>query len=306
MGRLKSLPPAPFAASDFPARYRALCAHLAMARERRYSSTLVERLHALVVRGHHELYGASAPNSAALTRFFNADFPRLVREQWRVFGLACLLFFGPLIGLMAAVYAYPDLAPVIVSPEQLSEVQGMYSADNAVLGRNAAESNFRMFGFYIWNNVRIGFQTFAGGIFLGLGTLFFLLFNGVYIGTLIGFLMQEGLGTQIWSFTSGHGAFELTAIAISGAAGFKLGGALLAPGARSRRAALVSEGSVAFKLAGGAALMFLIAALIEAFWSPIVVSDARVKYAVGALMWVLVIGYFSLAGRRYTGQSHAA
>jgi len=297
--RLKgNLPLQEFPAIEFPARYRALCSHLAIARERRYSSTLVERLQALVVLGHRALYGASLPNSDGMLRFFNSDFARLVREQWRVISLASLLFFGSLFGLMAAVYAYPDLAAIIVSPEQLAEVQRMYAADNPQLGRNEAESNFRMFGFYIWNNVRIGFQTFAGGIFLGLGTLFFLLFNGIYLGTIVGFLMQVGLSTQIWSFTSGHGAFELTAIAISGAAGFKLGSALIAPGPRSRRAALVTEGSVAFRLAGGAALMFLIAALIEAFWSPLVLPDVRVKYLFGGVMWILVLGYFGLAGRQ--------
>ena len=39
-----------------------------------------------------------------------------------------------------------------------------------------------MFGYYIRNNTGIGFQTFAGGLLLGLGTLFFLVFNGFYIG----------------------------------------------------------------------------------------------------------------------------
>ena len=36
----------------------------------------------------------------------------------------------------------------------------------------------RMFGFYIRNNIGVAFQCFAGGLFLGLGSLFFLAFNG--------------------------------------------------------------------------------------------------------------------------------
>ena len=39
-----------------------------------------------------------------------------------------------------------------------------------------------MFGFYIFNNVRIGFQTFASGLVFGLGTILYLLYNGVFIG----------------------------------------------------------------------------------------------------------------------------
>ena len=36
-----------------------------------------------------------------------------------------------------------------------------------------------MFGFYIKNNMGVGFQTFAGGLFAGLGSLVFLTFNSL-------------------------------------------------------------------------------------------------------------------------------
>ena len=42
-----------------------------------------------------------------------------------------------------------------------------------------------MFGFYILNNVSIGFRSFAGGIIFGLGTIFFLVFNGLILGGVV-------------------------------------------------------------------------------------------------------------------------
>jgi uncharacterized membrane protein SpoIIM required for sporulation len=281
---------------DFPACYRALCGHLALARERRYAPTLVDRLHALVVRGHHALYGASAPASAGFLAFVGGGFARLVRQEWRVVLLASALFFGPLLGLLGIVQIYPDFAAVVVGPDQLAQVQSMYDPDNEALGRVDAQSNFQMFGFYVWNNVRIGFQTFAGGVLAGLGSVFFLLFNGVLLGTIIGHLTQVGLGPQIWSFTAGHGSFELLAIAISGAAGLKLGSAVLAPGLRTRRAALVHHGAIAFRLIGGASLMFLVAAFIEAFWSPLQLATPLPKYLIGVLLWSLLLAYLLRAG----------
>ena len=287
---------APLAAADVPAAYRALCNHLALARERRYGPTLVERLHQLVLRGHHALYAAAAPAQQGLGHFLTAGFPALVRRERRALGLACLLFFGPLLGLLAAIQIWPDFAAVVIPPEQLAQLQRMYSPDNPHLGRREAAGSFEMFAFYVWNNVRIGFQTFAGGALLGLGSVFFLLFNGVFIGAVLGHLSQVGLGTQIWSFVAGHSALELGAIVISGGAGMKLGGALLMPGPRSRRSALVAEGRVAFRLVGGAALMFLAAAVVEGFWSPLTL-DPPLKYGVGALLSLLVLAYFCLAGR---------
>ncbi len=286
-------------AGEVPAAYRALCNHLALARERLYGPNLVERLNQLVLRGHHALYEAAAPAQEGFLHFITVGFPALVRREWRVLALASLLFFGPMLILEIAVQRYPDFASVVVSPEQLAKFREMYSPTNEHIGRSSATSSFEMFAFYVWNNVRIGFQTFAGGVLAGLGTIFFLLFNGLYLGTIEGHLIQVGLGTQILSFTAGHSALELGAIAIAGAAGLKLGGALLAPGRRSRRLALIEDGRIAFRLMGGAALMFFAAAIIEGFWSPLRL-DPFIKYSVGIAMCVVVLLYFVFAGRGVT------
>lgn len=298
--RRKAANPTPAAtlpAADFPGAYRALCAHLALARERCYSPQLVERLHELVLRGHHVLYGAHPAATPGVLAFLASGFPALVRREWRLVALASLLFYGPFLGLLLAIQLYPEFAYVVMTPEQLAEAQAMYDPAREVLGQREAAGSFEMFAYYIWNNVRIGFQTFAGGVAFGLGTLFFLLFNGVYIGTFVGHLTQVGLGPQIWSFVAGHSALELTAIVISGAAGLKLGFALLAPGPRSRRAALVADGAIAFRLVGGAACMFFAAAVVEGFWSPLQFGQPWIKYAVGLLLAVAVLAYFLGAGR---------
>ncbi len=284
--------------ADIPARYRALCAQLSLARERRYAPALIERLHALVQAGHHVLYGAQPSGGLGFVAFVSGDFSRLVRQQWRPILLAVVLFFGPLLGLIAAIQIHPELASVIVTPEQLSQAETMYRPDAERLGQRPASSAVEMFGYYVANNAKIGFQTFASGVLLGLGSLFFLIFNGVVLGTVIGHLTEVGLGPQIWSFVAGHSALELTAIAISGGAGFKLGWALLAPGRRSRRLALVEEGRIGLRLAAGAALMFIAAAAVEAFWSPLVLLDPRPKYWVGVLGWLLLGIYLLQVGRR--------
>jgi uncharacterized membrane protein SpoIIM required for sporulation len=284
--------------AEVPAAYRALCSHLALARERGYGPALVARLHRLVLDGHHVLYGAKAGPRAGAVEFLLRGFPRLVRREWRAVGLASLLFFGPLLGLLALIQFKPEFAAVVLSAGQAAEIEQMYDPGNDRLGRRGAEDDSLMFGYYIWNNVRIGFQTFAGGMLFGLGSLFFLLLNGVMIGTVLGHLTQVGLGAQIWSFVAGHSALELVAIAISGGAGFKLGGALLLPGLRSRRRALAEEGRIALRLMAGAAAMFLAAAAVEAFWSPLPMDDPRPKYAVGIVAWILVLAWLGLAGRR--------
>lgn len=176
----------------------------------------------------------------------------------------------------------------------------MYDPTNRKPGRDAwrqSDTDFAMFGFYVMNNVGIAFRTFALGLVVGVGSLFILVFNGLMIGAAAGHLTTLGYGETFWPFVSGHAALELTAIAVSGAAGLLLAAALLAPGQRRRRDALRENALEAVKLVAGALAMLVLAALIEAFWSGATVTDPLIKYLVGAIWWVLLILYFAFAGR---------
>jgi len=283
--------------AEVPQAYRHVCQHLALARDREYSPDLVDRLNRLALRGHHLLYGARGSRGARAIEFLVAGFPRLVRAERALVIAAACLFFGPLFLLLAALQSYPDFVYYLMPPEALAKFQEMYNPGNKRHGMRDADDNVAMFGFYIWNNVKIGFQTFAGGIAFGLGSIFYLVSNGVLIGATAGYITQVGYGTPFWSFVSGHSAMELVAIVISGAAGLRLGGALVAPGQRSRKAALVAAAQPAVRLMYGAAGMFLIAAFIEAFWSPLTAFPPVTKYVVGAILWGIVLGYFLFGGR---------
>ncbi|GIZ11272.1 stage II sporulation protein M [Pseudomonas sp. NCCP-436] len=287
--------------SNFAASYRQICQHLALAQARGYSSHLVDHLQQLALRGHQQFYRHRSTIAAQMVRFLFGDFPRLVRREWRAVCAAGLLFFGSL-GLMGLLtYLYPELIYSLLDASNVAEMERMYDPQARRLGRfgdRGAEDDWLMFGFYIMNNIGIAFQTFASGLLLGLGSLFFLLFNGLMIGAIAGHLTRIGYGEPFWSFVIGHGAFELTAIALAGAAGIKLGWALLAPGRRSRSEALRLAAGKAIQLVAGVILFLLAAAFIEAFWSSTTVASPQVKYAVGGGLWVLVLCYLLLTGRR--------
>lgn len=285
---------------EFAADYRRICQQLALAQERGYSSHLIDQLQQLAMRGHQQFYRHRSHLGARILGFLVAGFPRLVREEWRCIAIASLLFYGSLMLMGVLVYHFPDLVYSVMAPERVSEMESMYSPDTTRLGpmstRDAGD-DWQMFGHYIMNNIGIAFQTFASGLLFCVGTLFFLLFNGVVIGTVAGHLTQVGYIETFWSFVIGHGAFELTAITFAGAAGLKLGWALLSPGRLSRLEALRQAASRAVQLIGGVILMLLIAAFVEGYWSSMTQFSATVKYIVGACLWLLVGGYFLFAGR---------
>jgi uncharacterized membrane protein SpoIIM required for sporulation len=284
--------------SEMPRRYRRICQQLALARDRRYGAAVIERLHQLATRGHHVLYGSRADRKNRFAAFVFDGFPRCVRAERRLVALALALFMGPLAGMIVLTGFFPDSVYYLVSPESIEKLEHMYRADAPRLGRfPEANSAIFKFGVYIRNNIKIAFQTFAGGLLFGVGTLFFLLFNGFFLGAVAGHLTHSGHFVPFYSFVAGHSALELTAIALSGAAGLKLGGALVAPGQLSRKQALVVAARGATGIVYGAAGMLLLAAFVEAFWSPLTEFAPAVKYGAGIALWMLLGAYFLLLGR---------
>ncbi|WP_341677953.1 stage II sporulation protein M [Niveibacterium sp. SC-1] len=296
-GRARRKQPAPFAAAELPERYRQLCSQLALARSRDYGPAIVDRLARLAHQGHDVLYGTPAGWLRAWFAFLAGGFAREVRARWRSVLIASLLFYGPFIALRFAVREWPDFAFVVLPESQLNGFDDMYGPAAEALGRTRdAGDDLSMFGFYIANNIGIGFRTFATGIAYGLGSLFFLLYNGVFMGVVEGHVVNLGHAQRFYSFVAGHSSFELTAITLCGAAGLQLGWALLAPGELSRAASLRRAGRASVPIVAGAAAMLVIAAGIEAFWSPRVL-DLSLKAGVGLFNWALVIAYMLFAGR---------
>lgn len=290
--------PGEIGAADFPARYRRLCQQLALANSRGYSPVVSHRLQALMQRGHRLLYKPPAPRWRRVLDFFLAEFPRLVRQHAAYMWTSAALFYVPLIGMVVALQIHPDLVHSLVDPAQIAGWERMYDPAAEHIGRDRdSGSDWQMFGYYIFNNISIGFRTFASGLVFCIGAIFVLISNGVMIGTVFGHLQAIGFGGPLWRFACGHGAFELTAIVICGGAGLRLGMAIIAPGRMSRARALVEAGGDGGRLALGAFVMLLIAAFIEAFWSSIGSIPGPVKYSVAAVLWTAVLLWLWRGGR---------
>jgi uncharacterized membrane protein SpoIIM required for sporulation len=281
-----------------PAQYRRLCQCLALASQRGYSPSLVDYLQDLVARCHRRLYGTAHERPAMLMALLRHDFPRRVRAEWRLLALIMLLFWGSALAVGLSVWFDPHQAYLFAAPEHLARMRDMYQPSQMSAGRGNA-GDVAMFGHYIWNNVSIGFRTFAGGLFGGLPALYSVLYNGLQLGVVAAWLSQDG-ATRLpfWSFVITHSSFEITGLLLSGVAGMRLGLALLRPGRLSRRHALQASSRATFPIVAGAALLTVLAAFFEAFWSASPALPPQLKLAVGALCWLLVLLYFGFAGRQ--------
>jgi uncharacterized membrane protein SpoIIM required for sporulation len=276
--------------------YRRACEHLALARARSYPAYILTPLERLTADAHQVIYQRREFGLAKLKHFFSIGFPGTVRANAGYVWLSAALFYIPAIAIGWLMYVRPELILSVVDASSADSFEHMYSDSADAVGREA-QSDVLMFGFYIRHNIGIAFQCFAGGLFAGVGSLFYLIYNGVLIGAVSGYLTERGHGPTFWAFVATHSAFELTAIVLSGAAGLKIGYSLVAPGRLSRVQSLVAATRTCAPIVAGAAGMLLIAAALEAFWSSASWLPHLVKYGVAAGCWIGVLSYLTFQGR---------
>lgn len=284
---------APRSISRAASLYRMVCADLMHARGAGYTNDLAAYLDGLAARAHNSLYGARPWRLPGAWRMIAHEFPRVLRKRWRFFAIANLLFWLPLLAGLFGAMGSPEFAQAVLPPEQLAGMAEMYA--DGFDGR-AEGTDATMAGFYVFNNVGIAFRCFATGVLFGLGSLFFLIYNGLVIGTTTGHVIVSGGGHNILTFMCGHGVFELTAILISGGAGLQMGYALVETHGRTRLGSLRNQAGELGRLILGAAVMLLIAAGLEGFWSPSGVPPT-VKWIAAGVFALLLTLWLMLGGR---------
>lgn len=280
--------------ADLPRRHRRLCHQQALARERGYSLSLIRELEELMLRSHRQLYRRRLPLWPRLRALLARDFPRAVREQGRWNLVSALVFIGSAALVALLVRQQPDMVHSVLDPNTAAELEKNFSSTEQP-GRTSGD-DLTMFGFYIMNNIGVAFRSFASGLFLGVGSLFIMVFNGGFLGAATAHLVNLNQGEPFFTFVIAHGAPELTAIVLAGGSGLRLGWALIAPGPHTRLDALRLAAKKTLPVVYGVILLLLAAAFIEAFWSPRELPVAW-KYGVGTALWILVLGYLLFGGR---------
>jgi len=262
----------------------------------------------LVAAAHNLLYRGTAMTLGSALRALALDGPREVRRSWRPILLAAFVFFGPAVVAHVAVVRDPTVAETFLPSGMLDRAeaglerakQGTGYIEDPQLFRPVVASNI------IANNVQVTFAAFAFGLTAGIGTLILLLTNGVSLGGVMGLYASKGIASLLIKFVAPHGVLELTAICIAGGAGLLLAAALLIPGERTRRRALVENGRRAIQLIGVSSVLLVVAGALEGFVSPIPTWSLGTKLAVSAATAVLLVLYLSANRASKTPETVAA
>jgi uncharacterized membrane protein SpoIIM required for sporulation/uncharacterized RDD family membrane protein YckC len=283
---------------DFAARYREVAADLARARTYGCDETTRTRLERLAAAGHNALYRDERSTWGRIWEVLARECPAAIVGARGYVLVAFLCFAAPAAAGYALMRQEPALAAELLPEVMLrrAEAGAARQAEGKRYVDVAAEDRPLMASGIISNNVRVAIACFAGGIFLGVGSLILVGFNGLAIGASAGHFANAGLLGYLLEFILGHGLLELFAIWVAAAAGFLLGRSVVAPGDLQRSDALVLSGRRAVRMVGGAAVLLVVAGLIEGFVSA---GTGGVAVRAGASALSLAfLGIYLLNGRR--------
>jgi uncharacterized membrane protein SpoIIM required for sporulation len=271
--------------------YQALSADLARARSLGAPRSIVDQLNRTAVAGHNLLYGQIRRASVAVPSDWLGSFAVVVRRNAWAVALSATIFFGPAIASFIAVQFYPslgyDLLPEAFLDFDPGSKENLHNIPSLV--RPVVSS------LIITNNVQVTLLAFGFGLTAGIGTTILLILNGVHLGSVAGWLTLQGKQKALWGWIMPHGATELLAICLAGAAGYLLAAAIVAPGRLRRSSALKRVGADALAIEIGCMVMLVFAGIIEGFLSPSGIDyPTRIGIlAVSLLGWAV---YFFFAG----------
>ncbi len=275
--------------------YRTTAADLATARRFFPGHPMVGRVDGLVRQSYavinRDAAGLDSSSDVGIggwvgfREFASRRYWQLIASRPMLVGLSALFLFMPM--LLVILWAQSD-------PAKVSGFipAGFRDGSDTLADAGYSAGQQSVFATELFtNNIRVSFLVFAAGITAGLGTGYLLIVNGILIGSVLGMAVSYGNGSNIAALILPHGVLELSIIVVCSAAGLRIGWALVDPGTESRSTALIREARAAIMIVAGTIPWFVVAGLIEAFFTPSgfgLAPGAVLGVGVGGLYWGLV------------------
>jgi uncharacterized membrane protein SpoIIM required for sporulation len=263
------------------AGHQAVVGDLAWAQVAFPGTALVGRLGRLAAGGHALLVRPGGPAAGRLRAWVVSGHARDVRAAAAELAIAAAtMLAGGLFGAVL-VSAQPDAVGLFLGDDALAGLR------RGEVWTDGVEAGLDLSAFIGTNNAGVGLRAWAGGLLLGLGSLFVLLFNGAMLGAVVVEVARHGLGHRLLDWVAAHGPLELSLIAVCGGAGLVLGRGLVDPRGASRAETLRAAARQSLSVALGTVPWFAVLGVVEGLVSPRDDLPLAAKAGLGALLWLV-------------------
>jgi uncharacterized membrane protein SpoIIM required for sporulation len=292
--RVRGLEPAEV--DELVGLYQRVSSHLSHARTAYRDPALTGRLTRLVSNANGVVHGARPRAAGAVRDFLAWRFPAAVYQSGRFVAASALLLLVPAVAL-GAWLGSSDAAVDALGSEAARQAYLEEDFEEYYSSQPAADFASQV----TVNNIQVSLLAFATGILLCLPTAAIMAFNGANLGMAAGLFADAGELGKFFGLILPHGLLELTAVVVAGAAGLRLGWAVVAPGDRPRAQAVGEEARQSVVIALGLVVAFVAAGLIEGFVTGRGVPTG-LRVAIGVAAWLAFVAWVVVAGRAATAR----
>jgi uncharacterized membrane protein SpoIIM required for sporulation len=237
------------------------------------------------------IYDHKKEKKNRFSSFWLDEIPQIMLYAKKEMIISLLIFLlAASIGIFSSIHD-PEFTSTILGRQYVEMTkENISNGDPMAVYKKSHQVD--MFLGITFNNLRVAFMTYVFGVFLSIGTIGILLYNGVMVGCFQFFFIERGLllesALSIWL----HGTLEISSIILAGGAGLTLGSGLVFPGSYSRLQAFQVSGIRSLKLMLGISPVFVLAAIIESFLTRYTDMPEVIKAFLILLSAVFIIGYF--------------
>ncbi len=260
-------------------------------------------LERLVARAYGDIHeNRSIPHRLRPLHWLIHVFPATFRRHSKAFALSAALTLGGTLLGAGLIAVDPGAREIILPYEHLLQSPAKRVAEEERVVENRLKgSRAQGAAFYISHNTQVAITTMALGMTWGIGTVLFLVANGIMLGAVGLDYIIAGKTQFLLAWLLPHGAAEIPAILLAGQAGFVLAGALIGWGRRMPlRTRLRHVTPDLLTLITGVALMLVWAGIIEAFLSQYhqPVLPYTLKILLGLAEIAALVIYLGWCGRK--------
>ncbi|MBB6502802.1 stage II sporulation protein M [Pedobacter cryoconitis] len=256
---------------------------------------------------HQAIYKNKKENKNRFINFWKLELPILFLT-YRPQIIYAFLFFVISASIGALSAKYDDNFIRMIMGDSYVNMTNENIAKGDPFGVYKQTSEAPMFLMIAANNSYVTLLMFISGILCSIGPVYYLLKNGIMLGSFEYYFFSKGLGLDsilvIWI----HGTLEISAIIIAGAAGLVLGHGLLFPKTYTRFQSFKRSAKDGTKIALGLIPIILIAAFFEGFITrhtemPVWLSVSILAMSLIFIIWYVILYPITLSKRHQPTQN---
>jgi len=277
-----------------PRLYRSTLSSLSVARATSLDQSVIVYLESLSARAYYILYGSQISLGKRIAKFFSRDWPLAAKALWKETAISAALTLIAAIVAFILVKNNPDWFYNFM-PDSMAQGRTPAASEETLretLYHDGDESGLGIFATFLFShNSRVAMFAFALGFAFCIPTAILLMYNGFILGSFIAIFSEKELGFEVGGWLIIHGATEIFAIILAGAAGIHIGKAVAFPGELSRTDSAAKAGGTASLLMAGVIIMLFFAGLLEGFGRQLITNDL-IRYAIGLSTLTIWLIYF--------------